>query len=95
MEQHGITAKDLFGKGATTLLFNKPDKAAVATDESQMEEVVNLSANSPEKKMKKGPTGVLTTTNHYTTTTNAKFAIMTPTAHVYKNPRTFAEGVIS
>jgi hypothetical protein len=52
LEWHGITAKDLFGKGATAQLFNKPDVATV-TDAPQTE-VVDLSANSPEKK-EKGP----------------------------------------
>ena len=61
LEWHGITTKDLFGKGATALLFNKPDTATVDTDEPQTEEVVNLSANSPEKKKKKGPAGALRT----------------------------------
>jgi hypothetical protein len=92
LEWHGITGKDLFGKGATAQLFNKPDVATVM-DASQAE-VVDLSANSPEKKKKKGPAGALKTKNCYTTTTTAKFAI-TPTAYVYKNPCTFAEAAIS
>ena len=45
------------------LLFNKPNKAIVAMDEPQTEEVVDLSANSPEKKKKKGPAGALRTKN--------------------------------
>ncbi len=63
------------------------------TDAPQTE-VVDLSANSPEKKKKKGPAGAPRTKNCYTTTTTAKFAI-TPTTHIYKNPRTFAEAAIS
>ncbi len=93
LERHGITTKDLFGKGAMALLFNKPDQSTVATDVSQKEEVVDLSANSQDKKKKRGPAGALRTDNCYTTTTTAKFAI-TPTVHLYKNPHTFVEGAI-
>ncbi len=78
LERHGITAKDLFGKGATAnrqrlnrvrmhqqgiVLSDvmdasgrdKPDQSTVATNESQKEEVVDLSANSPDKRRKRAP----------------------------------------
>jgi hypothetical protein len=45
--------------------------------------VIDLSANSPEKKKKKGPTGAFRAENRYSASTTAKFAI-TPTAHIYK-----------
>ncbi len=93
LERHGITAKDIIGKGATAQLFNKRDVATVM--DAPQTEVVDLSANTPEKKKKKGPAGALRIKNCNTTTTTAKFAI-TPTAHIcYKNPHTFAEAAIS
>ena len=54
--------------------------------------VIDLSANSPEKKKKKGPSGAFRAENCYSTT--AKFAI-TPTAHIYKNPYTYAEAAMT